>query len=120
MVADHQGDQFTYKIWTVDKDDNWEDGRELTRYIVIPRLSNHGLPDISLLTIQDYEQLQFETLSSLLKWKTTKMTGKRNHKRAADKASRPGPTHRKQHKEAPWIPKLDDKLTLRTADLTKN
>ena len=48
------------------------------------------------------------------------MTGKRNHKRAADKASRPGPTHRKQHKEAPWIPKLDDKLTLRTADLTEN
>ena len=59
MFSDHQGDQFTYKIWTVDKDDNWEDGRELTRDIVIPRISNHAPPAISFLTIQDYEQLQF-------------------------------------------------------------
>ena len=59
MFADHQGDQFTYTIWTVDKDDNWEDGRELTRYIVIPIIGNHYTPAVSLLTLQDYEQLKF-------------------------------------------------------------
>ena len=57
MFADHQGDQFTYKIWTADKDDHWEDGKELTRDIVIPRISNHELTAMSLLTLQDYEQL---------------------------------------------------------------
>ena len=51
MFAYHQGDQFTYSIWIVDKDDNWEDGRELTWGIVIPRISNHELPATSLLTL---------------------------------------------------------------------
>ena len=120
MFADHQGDQFTYKIWTVDKDDNWEDGRELTRDIVITRICNHKPPVMSLLNLQYYEQLQFETLLSCLKRKTTKMTGKRKRNREDDKDSRPGPTHRKQRKEAPWIAKLNDELTLCTADLTKN
>ena len=59
MFADHQGDQFTYKIWIVDKDDNREDSRELTLDIVIPIISNHEPPAISLLTLQDYKQLQF-------------------------------------------------------------
>ena len=120
MFADHQGDQFTYNIWTVDKDDNWEDGREITQYIVIPRISNHKPPSMSFLTLQDYEQLQSETLSSRLKRKTNKMTGKRNRNRADDKDSRTGPTHRKQQKEAPWIAKPNDELTLCTTDLTKN
>ena len=84
MFADHQGDQFTYKIWTVDKDYNWEDGRDLTRDIVIPRISNHKPPAMSLLTLQYYEQLQFETLSPRLKQKTTKMMGKRNRNLADD------------------------------------
>ena len=77
---------------------------------------------MSLLTFQDEEQFQFETLSSRLKKKTTKMTGKRNRNsnRSADKASRPGPTHHKQRKEAPWISKLNDELTMCTADLTEN
>ena len=48
------------------------------------------------------------------------MTGKRNRNQAYDKASIPGPTHRKQHKEDPWIAKLNDEPTLCTADLTKN
>ena len=48
------------------------------------------------------------------------MTGKRNRNRAVDKSSIPGPTHRKQRKESPWIAKLNDKITLFTADLTKN
>ena len=104
----------------MDKDDNFEDGRELTRYIFIPRVSNHKPPDMSFLTLQDYEQLQFKTLSSRLKRKTTKMTGNRNRNRAADKASITGPTHRKQRKEASWISKLNDELKLFTADLTKN
>ena len=71
-----------------------------------------------LLTLQNYEQLQFETLSSCLKRKTTKMTGKRKRNPAADKVSRPGPTHRKQLKEAPWIAKLNNELTLCTSELT--
>ena len=120
MFADHQGDLFTYKIWTVDKYDNWEDGRELTWDIVIPRVSNHKPPAMSLLTIQDYDKHQFKTLLYSLKRKTTKMTGKRKHNRLADKASRPGPNNRKQRKEAPWISKLSDKLTLCKSDLTKN
>ena len=95
MFADHQGDQFTYKIWTVDKDDNWEDSRELTRDIVIPIISYHEPPAMSFITLQDYDQLQFETLSSRLKHNTTKMTGKHNRNRADDKDSRPGPMHRK-------------------------
>ena len=98
MFADHQGDQFTYKIWKVDKYDNWEDDREITQDIVIPRVSNHETPVMYFLTLQGYEQLQFETLSFRLKWKTTKMTGKRNRNRAADKASRSAPMHRKQRK----------------------
>ena len=48
------------------------------------------------------------------------MTGKRNRNRSDDKASRPGPTHRKQHKEDPWIAKLNDELTMCAADLTEN
>ena len=122
MFADHQGNQCTYNIWTVDKYDNWENGREITWDIVIPRISNHKPPAISLLTLKDYEQFQFETLLSRLKRKTTKMTGKRKRKRnqADYKASIPGPTHRKQRKEAPWISKLNDELTLCTADLTEN
>ena len=120
MFADQQGDQFTYKIWKVDKDDNWEYGRELTRDIVIPRISNHEPPAMSLITLQYYEQLQFETFLSRLKRKTTKITGKRKRNRADDNASIPGPTHRKQRKEASWIAKLNDELTLCTADLTEN
>ena len=46
--------------------------------------------------------------------------GKRNRNRADDKASISGPTHRKQRKEAPWIAKLNDELTLCTVDLTAN
>ena len=59
-------------------------------------------------------------LSSRLKRKTTKMTGKRNRNRADDKSSRPGPTHQNQRKEAPWISKLNNELTLCTAELTEN
>ena len=73
-----------------------------------------------LLTLQDYEQLHFEKFSSRLKHKTAKMTGKRNRNQADDKASIPGSTHYKQRKEAPWIAKLSDELTLCTAELTKN
>ena len=102
------------------KYDNWEDVRELTRDIVIPRVSDHKLPATSLLTLQDYEHLQFEMLSSCLKRKTTKMTGKRNRNREDDKASIPGPMHLKQRKESPWIDKLNDELTLHTSDLTEN
>ena len=119
MFADHQDDQFTYKIWIVDKDDNWEYGMKLTRYVAFSRISYHKPPAISLLTLQDYEQLQFKTLPSRLKRKTTKMTGNHNRNRADDKASIPGPTHRKQRKEAPWISKLNDELMLYTSDLTK-
>ena len=75
---------------------------------------------MSLLTLQDYKQLQFETLSYCLKRKTTKMTGKRNRNRAYDKASRTGPTYLKQRKETPWISKLNDELTMFTSDLTDN
>ena len=120
MFADHQGNQFTYKIWTVDKDDNWEYSRELTRDIVIPRVGNHKPPSTSLLTLQDDEQLQFKMLSKRLKWKTTKMTGKRNRKWADDKASRKVPIQRKHCKSAPWTAKLNDALTLYTADLNDN
>ena len=120
MFTDHQGDQFTYNIWTVDKDDSWLDDRELTWDIVIPRLSDHKPPATSLLTLQDYEQLQFKTLSIRLKQKTTNMTGKRNRKQAADKASRKVPTQLKQRKAAPWKAKLNNVLTMCTADLTKN
>ena len=120
MFAYHQGDKITYKIWTVDKNDNLEDGWELTYDIVIPRVSNHETPATSLLTLQDYKQLQFKTLSTHLKQKTAKMTGKRNRKWAADKASRPGPTQCKQRKAAPWIDKFNDELTLFTDDLTDN
>ena len=48
MFADHQGDQFTYKIWTVYDDDIWEKGKDLTRDIVIPRVSGHKPPATSL------------------------------------------------------------------------
>ena len=75
---------------------------------------------MSLITLQYYEQLQFETFLSRLKRKTTKITGKRKRNRADDNASIPGPTHRKQRKEASWIAKLNDELTLCTADLTEN
>ena len=42
-LADHQGDQFTYKVWTITDlaTEKWEGGRDLTRDIVIPRLSNN-------------------------------------------------------------------------------
>ena len=120
MFAYHQGNQFTYKIWKVDKNDNCVDSRELTRDIVIPRVSDHEPPAKSLLTLQYYKQLQFKTLSTRLKQNTTKMTDKHNRKRAADKASRPGPTQRQQHKAAPWTAKLNDELTLFTDDLTEN
>ena len=85
MFADQQGDQFTYKIWIVDKNDNLEDGRELTQYIFIPRVRNHK-PATFLLALQYYEQLQFEPLSTRCNQKTTKMMGKHNRKRAAYKA----------------------------------
>ena len=75
---------------------------------------------MSLLTLQDYEQLQLETLSSRLKRKTTKMKGKRKRNWSDDKASIPGPMHRKQRKEATWIDKLNNELTLCTADLAEN
>ena len=53
MFADHHGDQFTYNIWTVDKYDNWEDDSDLTRDSVIPTISNHDPPAMSLITPQD-------------------------------------------------------------------
>ena len=45
-LADHQGDQFTYKVWTITDlaTEKWEGGRDLTRDIVIPRLSNKPPP----------------------------------------------------------------------------
>ena len=52
MFSDHQGNQFTYNIWTTDKDDNWEDGREITRDIVIPRVINNEPPSMFFLTLQ--------------------------------------------------------------------
>ena len=75
---------------------------------------------MSLLTLQDYEKLQFKTLSSHLKRKNTNITGKRNLNQAADKASRPSPTHIKQLKEAPWTSKINNEITLCTSELTKN
>ena len=48
------------------------------------------------------------------------MTGKRNRNQTDEKSSIPGPTHRKQLKESPWVAKLNDELTLCTADLTEN
>ena len=41
MFSDHQGDQFTYNIWTVDYDNNREKGKDLTWDIVIIRVSGH-------------------------------------------------------------------------------
>ena len=120
MFADHQDNQFIYNIWTVNKNDNREDDRELTRDTVISRVSDHEPPTTSLLTLQDYEQLQFETLSTRLKRKMTNMTGKHNRKRAADKASRKVPTKRKQRREVPWTSKINDEITLCIADLTEN
>ena len=119
MFADQQGDQFTYKIWIVDKNDNLEDGRELTQYIFIPRVRNHK-PATFLLALQYYEQLQFKTLLTRLKRNTTKMMGKFNRKQAAGKASIKGPMQRNTRKAAPWTAKLNDELTLCTADITKN
>ena len=48
------------------------------------------------------------------------MAGTHNRKWADDKASRKGPTKRKQPKAAPWTAKLNDELTLCTSDLNKN
>ena len=48
------------------------------------------------------------------------MTSKRNCKRVADKASRKGPTNRKKRKAVLWTDKLNNELTLCTADLTDN
>ena len=70
---------------------------------------------MSLLTIQDYEQLQFETLSTRLQRKTTKMMVNRNCKRAADKASTKGPT---KCKEDPWTAKLTTRLHCTQLTLT--
>ena len=94
-----------------------EEYRELTIYIVIPRVSYHESPATSLLTVQYYEKLQLETFLTRLKQKIINMTGKRNHKQASDKASIKGPT---QRKSAPWVAKLNDKLRLCTANLTEN
>ena len=57
--ANHQGNQFTYKVWTVCDDDDWTDVRELTRDIFIPRVIGRKHPATSLLSLTDYEQLQF-------------------------------------------------------------
>ena len=94
-----------------------EEHRELTIYIVNPRVSYHESPATSLLTVQYYEKLQLETFLTRLKQKIINMTGKRNHKQASDKASIKGPT---QRKSAPWVAKLNDKLRLCTANLTEN
>ena len=101
----------------MDKNNNLEDGRELTQDIIIPRVSNHETPATSLLTIQDYKHLQFKTLSTHLRQNNNKITGKRNPKREADKALIERPT---QRKAAPWTGKLNDELKLCTADFTEN
>ena len=67
IFAYHQGGQLTYKIWIVDKNDIWEDIRELTLDILLlTKVSNHETPDTSLLTLQHYERLQVETLLTRL------------------------------------------------------
>ena len=117
--ADHQGDQFTYKIWTVDlATEAWEKGRELTRDIVIPRTSGEPPSTTMQSPLTDYQALQFETVPDRVKRKTTKSVGKRHRKRAAERASTgPKPAKRKQ---SGWNAKINDDLTLCTADLTED
>ena len=121
MFADHQGDQFTYNIWTLYDDNNWENDKELTRNIVIPRVSGHGPPATLLSSLAEFEHnLQFESFPKNHQRKTTKMTGKRNQKRASDRASEPGSMQHKKRKETPWTAQLNGEITLYTADLTED
>ena len=64
-------------------DDDWTDGRELPFHIFIPRVIGRKHPATSLLSLTDYEQLQFESFTQQLQRKTNKMTGKQQQKRAA-------------------------------------
>ena len=68
--------------------------------------------------LTDYQALQFETVPDRVKRKTTKSVGKRHRKRAAERASTgPKPAKRKQ---SGWNAKINDDLTLCTADLTED
>ena len=74
---EHQGNQFTYNIWTLDDDDNWEKGKELTLDIVITRVSGHNPPAMLLRSLAEFEHdLQFKTLPKRHQQKMAKMTGK--------------------------------------------
>ena len=121
MFADHQGDQFSYNIWTVDDDENREKGKELTWYILITRVSGPEPSATSLQSLAEFEHdIQFKKLPKRHQRKKTKIRGKRNRKREAYRDLKPGPTQRKQQKESPWTDHINDDLTMCTADLTKD
>ena len=121
MFADHQGDQFSYNIWTVDDDENREKGKELTWYILITRVSGPEPSATSLQSLAEFEHdIQFKKLPKRHQRKKTKIRGKRNRKREAYRDLKPGPTQRKQQKESPWTDHINDDLTMCTADLTED
>ena len=120
--AEHQGDQFTYKVWTISdtKTESWEKGRELTRDIVIPRLGNTPPPAMHTLSSTSYDALQFESGQQRQHRKTSKSRSKAHRKHKADEAAKPGNNGRAQKKPRKWEARVNDDLTLCTADLTED
>ena len=100
-------------------DDDWTDGRDLTCDIVIPKVIGNKPPSTSLLSLIDYEQLQFKSFYQRLQRKTTKMTGKWQRKRASDwDATKTNP--RKKHHNYPLCTTcLSGEITLCTAYLNE-
>jgi len=121
-LADHQGDQFTYKVWTITDlaTEKWEGGRDLTRDIVIPRLSNTPPPATKLFSVESYDALQFESGQQRNQRKTSKSRSKAHRKHKADDAARPGNNGRAQKKPRKWEARVNDDLTLCTADMTED
>jgi hypothetical protein len=127
--APKSGDEFTYKVWTITdlKLETWEDGRELTRDVVIPRKDSEESPPAMPLPLSAYDELQFEPASTRMRKSTkqsrTKAVRKRKQELASERTTRP------QRKKKPkpndtttttWTARVSDNITLATADLTED
>lgn len=125
--AENIGDPFTYKIWTISGNEDWTDGRELVRNIVIRRQTGTQPPANLPSTFTNKNLLALET--GLTRQKTKQHKQDSWSKSVCNKRATKASTHKYKQSGAnttdpsPRLPAatqkaLDDSITLATADLT--
>jgi hypothetical protein len=129
---DKSGDEFTYRVWTVDENDNWEKGGELTRNILRRRKMGDQPPTVLSQDENVYEALKFETARQRLdrrrqtKTKTvrekkaelasTRNIAKKRQRKRSDKSK----STSAEEENEPWTATVSTGVTLDAGDLTED